>query len=81
VAHYQQALVTRDGQLDTKEAAERGLKEPYGPPPGVRQQEDDSGNDTPPAKDAAPANNPNPSTQPPAAQAPATQTPASPPQR
>lgn len=82
VAHYQQALVTRDGQLDTKEAAERGLKEPYGPPPGVRQQDDDSGDDTPPAKDAAPANTPNPATQTPAqtpAQAPATQTPASPP--
>ena len=31
VAQYQQALLNRDGQLDTKEAAERGLKEPYGP--------------------------------------------------
>jgi hypothetical protein len=50
LAQYQQALVTRDGQVDTKEAAERGLKEPYGPPPGVRQQEDDSGDDSQPAQ-------------------------------
>jgi hypothetical protein len=79
LAQYQQALVTRDGQLDTKEAAERGLKEPYGPPPGVRQQEDDSNDDTPPAKDTAPAEKPGtPASQPPAAQAPATQAPAPP---
>jgi tetratricopeptide (TPR) repeat protein len=51
VAQYQQALVNRDGQLDTKEAAERGLKEPYGPPPGARQQEDDSDDESQPAKD------------------------------
>src|ERR1700733_12989807 len=50
LAQYQQALVTRDGQVDTKEAAERGLKEPYGPPPGVHQQEDDSGDDSQPAQ-------------------------------
>jgi hypothetical protein len=50
LAQYQQALVTRDGQVDTKEAAERGLKEPYGPPPGVRQQEDDSDDDSQPAQ-------------------------------
>ncbi len=42
VAQYQQALIVRDGQVDTKQAAEKGLKEPYGPPPGVRQQQDDS---------------------------------------
>jgi tetratricopeptide (TPR) repeat protein len=53
VAEYQQALINRDGQLDTKEAAERGIKEPYGPPAGVRQQEDDS-DDSQPSKDAAP---------------------------
>ena len=50
LAQYQQALVTRDGQLDTKEAAERGLKEPYGPPAGVRQQEDDSDDDSQPGQ-------------------------------
>jgi tetratricopeptide (TPR) repeat protein len=67
VAQYQQALVTRDGQLDTKQAAERGLKEPYGPPPGVRQQDDDSGDDSQPAKDTAPAEKPAPQTPPPPA--------------
>jgi tetratricopeptide (TPR) repeat protein len=51
VAQYQQALVNRDGQLDTKEAAERGLKEPYGPPAGARQQEDDPDDESQPAKD------------------------------
>jgi tetratricopeptide (TPR) repeat protein len=57
VAQYQQALMNRDGQLDTKEAAERGLKEPYGPPPGARHQEDDTdeGDTPPPAKSTAPA--------------------------
>jgi tetratricopeptide (TPR) repeat protein len=53
LAQYQQALVNRDGQLDTKQAAENGLKQPYGPPPGVRQQEDDSSDDAAP-DDAAP---------------------------
>jgi hypothetical protein len=56
VAQYQEALIHRDGQLDTKEAAERGLKEPYGPPPGVHPQEDESDDDSKPAKDAAPKN-------------------------
>jgi tetratricopeptide (TPR) repeat protein len=57
VAQYQQALITRDGQLDTKEAAERGLKEPYGPPGGVHPQQDDSDDDSQPAqKPDAPPN-------------------------
>ena len=50
VAQYQEALITRDGQLDTKEAAERGLKEPYGPPGGVHPQQDDSDDDSQPAQ-------------------------------
>jgi hypothetical protein len=58
VAQYQQALVNRDGQRDTKEAAERGLKEPYGPPPGARQQEDDSDDESQPAKDAPATSSP-----------------------
>lgn len=48
VAQYQQALVVRDGQIDTREAAERGLQAPYGPPPGARsatQADDDEGTD------------------------------------
>jgi tetratricopeptide (TPR) repeat protein len=74
LAQYQQALMTRDGQLDTKEAAERGLKEPYGPPAGVHPQQDDSGDDSQPSNDAAPKNNvPSPST--PASNPPAASTP------
>jgi tetratricopeptide (TPR) repeat protein len=74
LAQYQQALVNRDGQLDTKQAAESGLKQPYGPPPGIRQQEeDDSGDDSQPAKETAPAEKPAP-----APQGPATQTPPPP---
>jgi tetratricopeptide (TPR) repeat protein len=67
LAQYQQALSNRDGQMDTKEAAERGLKEPYGPPPGARRQDDDSDDDSAPAQDAAPANHPTPQQPPPAA--------------
>jgi tetratricopeptide (TPR) repeat protein len=74
LAQYQQALMTRDGQLDTKEAAERGLKEPYGPPAGVHPRQDDSDDDSQPSKDAAPNNNaPAPST--PAPNPPAASTP------
>ncbi len=74
LAQYQQALITRDGQLDTKEAAERGLKEPYGPPAGVHPQQDDSDDDSQPSKDAAPKNDaPPPST--PASNPPAASTP------
>ena len=60
VAQYQEALITRDGQLDTKEAAERGLKEPYGPPGGVHPQQDDSDDDSQPAQkpDARPNSKP-----------------------
>lgn len=76
LAEYQQALVNRDGQLDTKQAAESGLKQPYGPPPGVHQQEeDDSGNDAQPEKETAPAEKPAPETQEPATQTPATPAP------
>jgi tetratricopeptide (TPR) repeat protein len=49
LAQYQQALINRDGQLDTKEAAERGLKEPYGPPPGAHPQQDTSDEDDAPS--------------------------------
>lgn len=54
VAQYQQALVVRDGQVDTKEAAERGLKAPYGPPPGAHPNEDSDDNATPENQQAAP---------------------------
>jgi hypothetical protein len=80
VAQYQQALVNRDGQLDTKQAAENGLKQPYGPPPGVRQQEDDSSDEAAPEKDTAPpAEKPAPASGPaPQEPAPAPQTPPPP---
>ncbi len=77
LAQYQQALVTRDGQLDTKEAAERGLKEPYGPPAGVRQQEDDSDDDSQPGQKPDGANQAPPNQSAPQAAAP----PAANPQR
>jgi tetratricopeptide (TPR) repeat protein len=39
VAQYQAALSAGDASADTKKAAERGLKEPYQPPNGKREQE------------------------------------------
>jgi hypothetical protein len=80
LAQYQQALVTRDGQLDTKEAAERGLKEPYGPPAGIRQQEDDSDDDSPPAQKPNTVSQPAPSQAGPSQTTPAQAAPATPPQ-
>jgi hypothetical protein len=53
LVQYQQALMTRDGQIDTKEAAERGLKAPYGPPPGTHPDQD-ADDDTEPAEPASP---------------------------
>ena len=32
ITQYQEALQSRDGRPDTKQAAEQGLKQPYGPP-------------------------------------------------
>ncbi len=58
VTEYRAALSARDGQVDTKEAAERGLKAPYGPPPGARARDDD-GEDAP-----TPAEQPTPPTAP-----------------
>jgi tetratricopeptide (TPR) repeat protein len=78
VAQYQQALLHRDGQVDTREAAERGLKQPYGPPPGVRQQDEDSGDDSPPENDTAPSDKAAPGPQTTAPQAPAPPAAASP---
>ena len=53
LAQYQQALVVRDGQIDTKEAAERGLKAPYGPPPGTHPERDADDDEPAPAPPAA----------------------------
>jgi hypothetical protein len=57
IAQYQEALTNRDGQVDTREAAEHGLKEPYGPPPGAQPKEDDS-DDSAPAEETAPTGHP-----------------------
>ncbi len=52
VTEYQAALNARDGQVDTKEAAERGLKSAYAPPPGARKNSADNGEDDGAAGDA-----------------------------
>ncbi len=57
IAQYQEALANRDGQVDTREAAEHGLKEPYGPPPGAHPK-DDGSDDSAPAGESAPPGQP-----------------------
>jgi hypothetical protein len=57
IGEYQQALLHRDGQMDTRQAAERGLQAAYGPAPGRRpaqeEEEDDDGSGAaPPAAGA-----------------------------
>jgi hypothetical protein len=76
VAQYQQALVVRDGRVDTREAAEHGLKEPYGPPPGARHTEDED--DAAPEKDEATPDSANPKVGKPETAAPEATKPASP---
>jgi tetratricopeptide (TPR) repeat protein len=55
LAEYQTALTVRDGQPDTKSAAEKGIKQPFATP--KRAQQDDSGGDdsSPSTKPATPA--------------------------
>jgi len=50
VAEYKAALTVRDGQQDTKQAAERGLKKPYSLPTQANQQGDGQEKATSPAK-------------------------------
>jgi len=60
VTEYKAALTVRDGQPDTKQAAEKGIKTPFALP--KRAGSDDDGDD-PPSKtqaQAPPATNPNP---------------------
>lgn len=54
VTEYNAALAVRDGQLDTRLSAERGVKAAYGVPGHKSQCEDDS-DDNPPAADTSPA--------------------------
>ena len=58
VTEYHAALTARDGQADTKVAAEKGIKQAYTLPPGAKKPtDDDEDDDTPPAKTTAPAPN------------------------
>jgi len=54
VAEYKTALTVRDGQPDTKEAAEKGIKAPFALP--KRAGSDDDGDDPPSKTPAAAAN-------------------------
>lgn len=59
VTQYHAALTVRDGQADTKVAAEKGIKQAYTLPPGARKpSEDDDDDDAPPVKSGA-ADTPN----------------------
>ena len=49
IAEYKAALTVRDGQPDTKEAAEAGLKKPFALP---HQREDDSSSQAAPPSSA-----------------------------
>jgi tetratricopeptide (TPR) repeat protein len=61
VAEYQQALAVRDGQQDTRLAAERGVKSPYAVKGHSCDQDADDSDAAPPANPGAP---PAPSTTP-----------------
>jgi hypothetical protein len=71
VTEYHAALTVRDGQADTKSAAEKGIKQPYALPPGARKAEDAAGtdaedpeNDEKPAPTSSTATTPAPSNDP-----------------
>ena len=59
VLEYRAALAARDGQPDTKAAAESGLKKPFALP-DQESSSDDSSNSQSPPKAAAPSNPPRP---------------------
>jgi tetratricopeptide (TPR) repeat protein len=44
LAEYKTALTVRDGQPDTRAAAEKGLKQPFAPPGRAQQEQDDDSN-------------------------------------
>jgi hypothetical protein len=58
VAEYQAALTVRDGQADTRQAAEKGLKQPYAVPQQVHTEPADD-SDSAPASKAPAAGSPN----------------------
>lgn len=55
VNEYKAALKSRDGQPDTKEAAEKGLKEPFALPKRPGSEDDGSDDDKAPAKPNGPS--------------------------
>jgi hypothetical protein len=56
VAQYQAALQSRDGRPDTKQAAEQGLKRPFGPPHAAKSEgAGPNGPDAPAQKQGLPA--------------------------
>jgi hypothetical protein len=58
VAEYNAALAVRDGRLDTRLSAERGLKTAYAPPGHPSQCQDESDDNPPPASPDKPVNGP-----------------------
>ena len=54
LAEYKEALAVRDGQLDTRLAAERGVKAAYAQRGHEHDCDDDSGDDAPSASPTAP---------------------------
>jgi tetratricopeptide (TPR) repeat protein len=54
VAEYHAALTVRDGQADTRLAAEKGIKQAYVLPPGAKKPDDADDDDDPPADPKTP---------------------------
>ena len=50
VAEYKAALTVRDGQADTKQAAEKGLKQPFALPHSTQPEDKDVAPAKPPSK-------------------------------
>jgi hypothetical protein len=46
VVEYKTALTVRDGQPDTKAAAEKGIKQPFAPPQSAQHNDDNSADDS-----------------------------------
>lgn len=59
VTEYKTALTVRDGQPDTKEAAEKGIKQPFETPHQAQQEQNDDSDDAKPNA-PAPASSPHP---------------------
>ena len=58
ITEYKTALTVRDGQPDTKAAAEKGIKQPFEPPHSAQQQDNDTSK--PEAQQQPPASTPHP---------------------